>query len=237
MRVEPGQELLHYKVLAKLGEGGMGVVWKALDTRLGREVALKTLSAPAASDTRRLALFEGEARAVAAINHPNIVTIHAVEQIGEDRLLVMELVRGTTLDRRLAGRAARARAVPRAGAADRGGAGRRTRAGRDPPRRQAVERHGRGRRRGESARLRAGQAAGAERAVAGRDDHRHEDTGKPVRGDAGLHVARAAPGSRCRSALRRVLAGGRPVRDGHGAPAVPRRVGCGTDLLDPDPGP
>jgi len=101
MPLRPGQNVLHYHIVEKLGEGGMGVVWRALDTRLQRPVAIKTLPAAEATAPGRLAMFEAEARAVAALNHPNIVTIHAVEVAGDERLLVMELIRGDTLDRHI----------------------------------------------------------------------------------------------------------------------------------------
>lgn len=74
-----GTSLAHYRVLRRLGAGGMGEVYLALDTRLQREVALKVLPETLA-DSARLARFEREARAVAALNHPNIVTLHAIEE-------------------------------------------------------------------------------------------------------------------------------------------------------------
>jgi len=95
--LQPGQPLSHYRLIDQIGQGGMGVVWKALDTRLGREVALKLLPDAFAGDALRLARFEGEARSLAALNHPNIVTIHAIEEAQGLRFLVMELVRGRTL--------------------------------------------------------------------------------------------------------------------------------------------
>ena len=80
MSVEAGQNLSHYRLIEKLGEGGMGVVWKALDTKLEREVAIKTLPAELANDPERLGRFEREAKAVATLNHPNIVTVYSVEK-------------------------------------------------------------------------------------------------------------------------------------------------------------
>jgi TolB-like protein/tetratricopeptide (TPR) repeat protein len=101
----PGTPLGHYEILGALGAGGMGEVYRATDTKLGRDVALKVLPARLAHDPERLARFEREARAVAALNHPNIVTIHAVDAVpwpeGQVRVhfLAMELVEGRSLDR------------------------------------------------------------------------------------------------------------------------------------------
>lgn len=93
-----GKTLNQYRIVRALGKGGMGEVYLAEDTRLGRSVALKILPASVASDPSRLARFEREARAVAALNHPNIVTIHAVEEAEGIRFLAMEHVEGRTLD-------------------------------------------------------------------------------------------------------------------------------------------
>jgi dienelactone hydrolase len=94
-----GRTLSHYRILSKLGEGGMGEVYLAEDTRLDRQVALKVLPPEMASDPERLERFEREAKAVAALNHPNIVTIFSVEQAGNLQFIAMELVQGRTLTR------------------------------------------------------------------------------------------------------------------------------------------
>ena len=94
-----GRTLSHYKVTAAVGSGGMGEVYRATDTKLGREVALKVLSAEMARDPERLARFQREARAVAALNHPHIVTIFSVEEADGIHFLTMELVEGQSLDR------------------------------------------------------------------------------------------------------------------------------------------
>lgn len=91
-----GRTLSHYKVLEKLGSGGMGEVYVAEDTKLSRQVALKLLPPEMASSERRMR-FEREAKAVAALNHPNIVTIHSVEEAEGIHFITMELVRGKTL--------------------------------------------------------------------------------------------------------------------------------------------
>lgn len=95
----PGTRLGPYKILSLLGRGGMGEVYRARDTRLGRQVALKMLPETVAGDPELLARFEREARTVAGLSHPNIVVIHSVEENQGIRFLVMELVEGQTLDR------------------------------------------------------------------------------------------------------------------------------------------
>jgi eukaryotic-like serine/threonine-protein kinase len=97
-----GQTVSHYKVLEKLGAGGMGDVYRAHDTKLKRDVALKVLPEGFASDAQRMARFEREARVLASLNHPNIATVHGLEESGSTRALVMELVQGPTLAERLA---------------------------------------------------------------------------------------------------------------------------------------
>ena len=94
-----GRTLSHYEITAKLGEGGMGQVYRARDTRLGREVAIKVLPGELASDEGWLKRFEHEARAVAGLNHPNIVVLHSIEEEDGIRFLTMELVEGQSLDR------------------------------------------------------------------------------------------------------------------------------------------
>ena len=96
-----GQTLSHFKITAKLGEGGMGEVYLAEDTKLGREVAIKVLPGTFAADPERLARFEREARALASLNHPNIASIHEIGRDGDTHFLAMELVPGDTLAERL----------------------------------------------------------------------------------------------------------------------------------------
>ena len=96
------QVLGPYRVLEKLGEGGMGEVYRATDTKLGRQVAIKVLPASLAHDPERLARFDREARTLAALNHPHIAQIYGVEESGATRALIMELVEGETLADRIA---------------------------------------------------------------------------------------------------------------------------------------
>ena len=92
-----GKTLAHYQVLEKLGAGGMGEVYRARDTKLGRDVALKILPPEFARDAERMARFEREAQVLAALNHPNIAAIYGLEQAGDTPYLVLEYVPGETL--------------------------------------------------------------------------------------------------------------------------------------------
>lgn len=98
-----GTTLAHYEIRKRLGRGGMGEVYRALDSRLGREVAIKLIPPEVAADPERIARFEREARALAALQHPNIATIYGFEEDASgSRFLVMELVEGETLAERIA---------------------------------------------------------------------------------------------------------------------------------------
>ncbi|HZI93908.1 MAG TPA: serine/threonine-protein kinase, partial [Patescibacteria group bacterium] len=98
MPLEPGQSLGHYRIERLIGQGGMGAVFLAHDSRLNRTVALKILPPELASSADRLARFQREAQAVAALNHPHIVTIYSVEEEAGTHFLTMELVEGDSLD-------------------------------------------------------------------------------------------------------------------------------------------
>src|SRR6516164_11651642 len=97
MPLVSGTQLGHYKIQSLIGRGGMGEVYRAVDTKLEREVAIKVLPAALAGDPERLVRFEREAKVLAQLNHPGIAAIHGVE----DRSLVMELVPGPTLSDRI----------------------------------------------------------------------------------------------------------------------------------------
>ena len=94
MTLEAGTRLGHYEVVSSLGAGGMGEVYRAKDTKLGREVAVKLLLDEVSSDPERLARFEREARVLASLNHKNIASLHAFEREGDTGFLVMESSRG-----------------------------------------------------------------------------------------------------------------------------------------------
>jgi serine/threonine protein kinase len=98
MPIPSGSRLGPYEILAPIGAGGMGEVYRARDPRLGREVAIKVLPAERLSDEKRRLRFVQEARAASQLNHPNIVTIHEIERDGDADFMVMELVRGRRLD-------------------------------------------------------------------------------------------------------------------------------------------
>ena len=96
-----GQTISHYKILEKLGEGGMGVVYKALDTRLNRFVALKFLPSTIMEDPMEKARFLHEARVISSLNHPNIATIHYLEELEPHKFIVLEYIEGGTLRQKI----------------------------------------------------------------------------------------------------------------------------------------
>jgi len=154
-----GKVILHYKVMEKLGEGGMGVVYKARDSRLDRFVALKVLPLGMMADPERKRRFAQEARAASALNHPNIITIHDIAHENCIDLIVMEYVPGKTLGDLIGGK----------GLPLRGSKLRRSNGGcsGDSPFRwdhtqgpQTIEHHGYRKRVGESAGFRTGQTGG-----------------------------------------------------------------------------
>ena len=101
LHLAPGTRVGPYEIKALIGQGGMGEVYRAVDARLGRDVAIKILPAGFATDPDRLARFEREARTLASLNHPNIAQIHGVEDVGSTRAIVMELVEGEDVSQRM----------------------------------------------------------------------------------------------------------------------------------------
>ena len=238
-----GTQLGGYQILSLLGTGGMGEVYRARDTTLGRDVAIKVLPAFFANDPDRLARLAREARLLAALNHPHIATIHGLEEADGVRALVMELVEGPTLAERLAHGPRRNRedglAAGRSAAhrrADRRGPRSGPREGHHPPRREAGQHQAQSRRQRQGARLRPGEGMferrHGERPVASANHHGHGTSSWRDCRHARLHEPGAGSRSGHRQAHRHLGLRVRAVRDAHRPCRVPGRDGLGHDCGD-----
>ena len=101
MSLESGTKLAHYEILEPIGKGGMGEVYRAKDSKLGRQVAIKVLPEEFSQDEERLARFKREAKVLASLNHPRIASIYGIEEADGAHFLVLELVEGETLQERI----------------------------------------------------------------------------------------------------------------------------------------
>ena len=226
MTLANGTRLGPYEILAPLGAGGMGEVYRARDTRLEREVAVKVLPSRVSADPDRLRRFEKEARSASSLNHPNVVTVYDIGESGGTSFIAMELVDGRTLRELLAEGALpikRLLAIARAAGRWPGpGAWRRDRA----PGSQARERHGPQGRVREDPGLRPRQADADGRARGSRDalsDGFGGHGGGRRRGDGRLHVAGAGAREGARLPFGPVRVRVDPLRDGDGPAGVRAR--------------
>ena len=227
--------IAHYEILAPIGEGGMGVVYRALDTRLGRPVAVKLLSPEGAIDGERRKRFVQEARAASALNHPHIITIYDIGQAEGVDFIAMEYVAGPSLARRSHRAGCRVEEALQYARPDRRRAGGRARR-RDPASRpQAGQHHGRhGWRQAvdQGARFRAREADRVRRLQAHRraslHGERRRGRSSPDRGrddprHGRLHVARAGRGQTCGRAVGCLLVRRGALRNDHGPSCIQRR--------------
>ena len=232
---QAGKRLGPYQIVSVVGQGGMGVVYRAKDTRLGRDVAIKVLDERFSGNRDLLSRFEQEARSTGALNHPNIVSVFDVGDTGGQLYVVTELLQGQTLRQALALGALTGRKLfacaQQIAARDR----RRPCAGDRPSRPEAREHLPHPRRQREDPGFRHRETRG-NRGGGGRFRNRDLDPARRGPGDAGLHVARAGSRRAGRCALRYLLLRVGAVRDVHRQARVRIRDGRGDDDRHPAAG-
>ena len=195
-----GRTLSHYRITSAIGAGGMGEVYRATDTTLGRDVAIKVLPPEVAQDTERLGRFRREAHLLASLNHPNIAAIYGLQEADGQPFIALELVEGEDLKERLARGAIPLDEALEIAVADRRSPRGSPQQGHRPSRPEARERQAHARRQGEGARLRPGESVGRRvprRTIVGADGvaiahpRPHRDHSRRDSGDGRLHGAGA----------------------------------------------
>ena len=235
MSLPIGRTLAHYRITAALGAGGMGEVYRATDTKLGRDVALKVLPAEMAASPERLERFRREAKALAALDHPGVVGVYSVEESDGVHFLTMQLVEGESLDRLIPEGGLPVDADPRDRHGTRRRARRRSRQGHRPPRPQARQRHGDDGRAREGPRLRSranepGRGPSAGGSELPTDLHTREGV---VMGTVPYMSPEQVSGRAGGPPDRHLLPGGHALRDGDRAAAVPGQLLGRARLRDP----
>ena len=238
MTLATGARLGPYEILAPLGAGGMGEVYRARDSRLGREVAIKVLPAELASDASRLKRFEKEARSASALNHPNIVTVYDIGSEAGVSYIAMEKVEGETLRKLLVGGALPVKKLLPIATQIAEGLAKAHEAGivhRDlKPENVMVTKDGLVKILDFGLAKPTHMGSGQRRGVASADRDRDESGND--RRDSWLHVARAGVGRARRLSIRSVLVRIDPVRDGDGQAGIPEEDGRGHAVGHPQRG-